>query len=338
MRFLRFCPKADISCIQAGPGLALWRKTSYNTDGKPFRIVERNKEKGGALVENSNGGVQSVARIFALIEVLCAHPKGASLQTISAERPAQKHGAPAALQPCIAGLRGAGQFLHALSADDEDVRAVQRHRQRYGYHVRCKAASGQAFPPYGRGGASGYQDGVDIAIYKAEAGAGLGGMRMSSHVGLRIPHVLHRRGQGHFGRRATARPNACGAKSSIRALTAHTITVSTHSSSSSSACAWRGYAIDDEGKRAGHPLCGAGGAGHERPCGGGVQHLGPCRADDGRPHRASGAYGPCRAAGYSARPRLEVDRGIQAQTGAAQNKIIINNRCRENTKKRKNTF
>ena len=36
-------------------------------------------------MENSNGGVQSVARIFALIEVLCAHPKGASLQTISAE-------------------------------------------------------------------------------------------------------------------------------------------------------------------------------------------------------------------------------------------------------------
>ena len=29
--------------------------------------------------------VQSVARIFALIEVLCAHPKGASLQTISSE-------------------------------------------------------------------------------------------------------------------------------------------------------------------------------------------------------------------------------------------------------------
>ena len=38
-------------------------------------------------MENSNGGVQSVARIFALIEVLCAHPKGASLQTISAEVP-----------------------------------------------------------------------------------------------------------------------------------------------------------------------------------------------------------------------------------------------------------
>ena len=38
--------------------------------------MERNKRKGGALVENSNGGVQSVARIFALIEVLCAHPKG----------------------------------------------------------------------------------------------------------------------------------------------------------------------------------------------------------------------------------------------------------------------
>ena len=36
-------------------------------------------------MENVHGGVQSVARIFSLIEVLSAHPQGASLQTISAE-------------------------------------------------------------------------------------------------------------------------------------------------------------------------------------------------------------------------------------------------------------
>ena len=81
------------------------------------------------------------------IEVLCAHPKGRVLQTISSESGLpKKHGAPAALQPLSLGYAVPGQFLHALSADDEDVRAVQQHRQRYGYHVRCKAASGQAFP------------------------------------------------------------------------------------------------------------------------------------------------------------------------------------------------
>ena len=36
-------------------------------------------------MENATGGVQSVARIFKLIEVLCAHPGGASLQAISAQ-------------------------------------------------------------------------------------------------------------------------------------------------------------------------------------------------------------------------------------------------------------
>ena len=37
------------------------------------------------FVENAAGGVQSVARIFSIIEVLAAHPKGASLQEISRE-------------------------------------------------------------------------------------------------------------------------------------------------------------------------------------------------------------------------------------------------------------
>ena len=36
------------------------------------------------MAENT-AGVQSIARIFKLIEVLCNHPRGAGLQTISTE-------------------------------------------------------------------------------------------------------------------------------------------------------------------------------------------------------------------------------------------------------------
>ncbi|MEG2930464.1 MAG: helix-turn-helix domain-containing protein, partial [Ruthenibacterium sp.] len=36
-------------------------------------------------MERENGSVQSVARIFNIIEVLAAHPQGASLQDISRE-------------------------------------------------------------------------------------------------------------------------------------------------------------------------------------------------------------------------------------------------------------
>ena len=44
-----FAQKRIFLASKRGRGLALWRKTSYNTDGKPFRIVERNKEKGVLL-------------------------------------------------------------------------------------------------------------------------------------------------------------------------------------------------------------------------------------------------------------------------------------------------
>ena len=37
------------------------------------------------MEHDKGSGVQSVARIFSLIEVLSAHPKGASLQAVSAE-------------------------------------------------------------------------------------------------------------------------------------------------------------------------------------------------------------------------------------------------------------
>lgn len=140
-------------------------------------------------MENSNGGVQSVARIFALIEVLCAHPKGASLQTISAESGLPKSTAHRLLSSLVSlGYAVQDSFsthyrltmkMFELSSgivNDMDIMSVAKpHLDKLSRHT------GEAVHLV-------IQDGVDIVyIYKAEAGAGLGGMRMSSHVGLRIP-------------------------------------------------------------------------------------------------------------------------------------------------------
>nr|WP_276537133.1 IclR family transcriptional regulator [Ruthenibacterium lactatiformans] len=206
------------------------------------------QRKGGALVENSNGGVQSVARIFALIEVLCAHPKGASLQTISAESGLPKSTAHRLLSSLVSlGYAVQDSFsthyrltmkMFELSSgivNDMDIMSVAKpHLDKLSRHT------GEAVHLV-------IQDGVDIVyIYKAEAGAGLGGMRMSSHVGLRIPMYCTGVGKAILATQSYGEAERVWRKSSIRALTAHTITDFDAFIEQLKRVRMAGYAIDDE--------------------------------------------------------------------------------------------
>ncbi len=150
-------------------------------------------------MENGNGGVQSVARIFALIEVLCAHPKGASLQTISAESGLPKSTAHRLLSSLVSlGYAVQDSFsthyrltmkMFELSSgivNDMDIMSVAKpHLDKLSRHT------GEAVHLV-------IQDGVDIVyIYRGRRRAG-----RHAHVqpcGASHPHVLHRRRQGHFG-------------------------------------------------------------------------------------------------------------------------------------------
>ena len=189
-------------------------------------------------MENSNGGVQSVARIFALIEVLCAHPKGASLQTISAESGLPKSTAHRLLSSLVSlGYAVQDSFsthyrltmkMFELSSgivNDMDIMSVAKpHLDKLSRHT------GEAVHLV-------IQDGVDIVyIYKAEAGAGLGGMPMyCTGVGKAI---LATQSYGEAER--------VWRKSSIRALTAHTITDFDAFIEQLKRVRMAGYAIDDE--------------------------------------------------------------------------------------------
>ena len=199
-------------------------------------------------MENGNGGVQSVARIFALIEVLCAHPKGASLQTISAESGLPKSTAHRLLSSLVSlGYAVQDSFsthyrltmkMFELSSgivNDMDIMSVAKpHLDKLSRHT------GEAVHLV-------IQDGVDIVyIYKAEAGAGLGGMRMSSHVGLRIPMYCTGVGKAILATQSYGEAERVWRKSSIRALTAHTITDFDAFIEQLKRVRMAGYAIDDE--------------------------------------------------------------------------------------------
>ena len=85
-----------------------------------------------------------------------------------------------------------------------------------------------------------------VYIYKAEAGAGLGGMRMSSHVGLRIPMYCTGVGKAILATQSYGEAERVWRKSSIRALTAHTITDFDAFIEQLKRVRMAGYAIDDE--------------------------------------------------------------------------------------------
>lgn len=197
-------------------------------------------------MENASGGVQSVARIFALIEVLSAHPKGASLQTVSAESGLPKSTAHRLLSSLVAlGYAVQDSFsthyrltlkMFELSSgvvNDMDILSVARP------HLdRLSRDTGEAVHLV-------IQDGADIVyIYKAEAGAG--GMHMSSHVGLRIPMYCTGVGKAILATQSYTDAERVWKKSAVRALTPHTITEFDAFVEQLRRVRADGYAVDDE--------------------------------------------------------------------------------------------
>lgn len=197
-------------------------------------------------MENVHGGVQSVARIFSLIEVLSAHPQGASLQTISAESGLAKSTTHRLLSSLVAlGYAVQDSFsthyrltlkMFELSSgivNDMDILSVAKpHLDKLSHHT------GEAVHLV-------IQDGIDIVyIYKAEAG--IGSMRMSSHVGLRIPMYCTGVGKAILATQSYGEAERVWRKSTIRPLTQHTITHFDALVEELKRVRMAGYAVDDE--------------------------------------------------------------------------------------------
>ena len=61
--------------------------------------------------KQQEGGVQSVARIFTLLEVLASHPGGAGLQRIAGEA----NLAPSITSPAIPGVAASSRYMARLA-------------------------------------------------------------------------------------------------------------------------------------------------------------------------------------------------------------------------------
>ncbi len=196
----------------------------------------------------NGGGVQSVERIFALIEVLCAHPKGASLQTISAQAGLAKSTAHRLLASLVSlGYAAQDTFtshyrltmkMFELSSgiiNDMDIMSVAKP------HLdKLSRRTGEAVHLV-------IQDGVDIVyIYKAEAEADSTSVHMSSHVGLRIPMYCTGVGKAILATQSYGEAERVWHKSRIRALTNRTITDFPAFVEELKRVRMTGYAVDDE--------------------------------------------------------------------------------------------
>lgn len=199
----------------------------------------------GTLVENVNGGVQSVARIFSLIEVLSAHPAGASLQTISAESGLAKSTTHRLLSSLVAlGYAVQDSFsthyrltlkMFELSSgivNDMDILSVAKpHLDKLSRHT------GEAVHLV-------IQDGLDVVyIYKAEPGTG---MRMRSQVGLRIPMYCTGVGKAILATQSYGEAERVWRKSEVKPFTEHTITSFDALVEQLKRVRMAGYAVDDE--------------------------------------------------------------------------------------------
>lgn len=196
--------------------------------------------------KNASAGVQSITRIFSLIEVLSAHPKGASLQAVSAESGLAKSTAHRLLASLISlgyAVQDSVTTHYRLTlkmfelssgiVNDMDILSVARD------HLdRLSRDADEAVHLV-------VQDGADtVYIYKADAGTG--GMRMSSHVGLRIPMYCTGVGKAILATQSYTDAERVWKQSDIRALTPHTITDFDAFIEQLRRVRADGYAVDDE--------------------------------------------------------------------------------------------
>lgn len=190
------------------------------------------------------GGVQSVERIFQLIEHLAAHPTGVSLQTLAGETGLAK----STVHRLLASLVGLGYVVQdeenghyrltlkmfELSSgivDSMDIMGVAK-----AHLERLSQRTGEAVHLVIR-------DGRDIVyIYKTESGP----MRMASRVGLRSPLYCTGVGKAILATLPGDEVEDIWTHSNAQKLTAHTITDLEELRSQLVEVRANGYAIDDE--------------------------------------------------------------------------------------------
>ena len=190
------------------------------------------------------GGVQSVERIFGIIEVLAAHPAGVGLQKLAAEAGLAKsttHRLLASLvqlgyarQDSVTGHYRLTLKMFELSSgivNSMDIMGVAK------LHLeRLAQRTGEAVHLVIR-------DARDIVyIYKTESGPS----RMSSRVGLRSPLYCTGVGKAILSTLPRAEVEEIWRQSQPRKLTEHTITDLNGLLSQLAQVRTRGYAIDDE--------------------------------------------------------------------------------------------
>lgn len=190
------------------------------------------------------GGVQSVERIFQLIEHLAAHPTGVSLQTLAGETGLAK----STVHRLLASLVGLGYVVQdeenghyrltlkmfELSSgivDSMDIMGVAK-----AHLERLSQRTGEAVHLVIR-------DGRDIVyIYKTESGP----MRMASRVGLRSPLYCTGVGKAILATLPGDEVEDIWTHSNVQKLTDKTITDLEELRSQLVEVRANGYAIDDE--------------------------------------------------------------------------------------------
>ncbi|WP_294572643.1 IclR family transcriptional regulator [uncultured Subdoligranulum sp.] len=198
---------------------------------------------GGGLVAEKNG-VQSVERIFALIEQLAAHPAGASLQRLAQDTQLAK----STVHRLLASLVGLGYvaqdetsgryrltlkmfelssgIVNSMDIMDVAKAHLERLAQRTGEAVHLVIRDGQDI----------------VYIYKTENGP----MRMSSRVGLRSPLYCTGVGKAILATLPAEDVAEIWSHSHPHKLTARTVTDLAQLQAQLAEVRANGYAVDDE--------------------------------------------------------------------------------------------
>ena len=190
------------------------------------------------------GGLQSVERIFALIELLAAHPAGASLQTLAQGTALAK----STVHRLLASLVGLGYVsqeetsgryrltlkMFELSSGIVNDMAIMEVAK--AHLERLAQRTGEAVHLVIR-------DGQDIVyIYKTENGP----MRMSSRVGMRSPLYCTGVGKAILATLPAGEVAQVWAASRPRKLTERTVADLPHLQEQLETVRAKGYAVDDE--------------------------------------------------------------------------------------------
>lgn len=189
-------------------------------------------------------GVQSVARIFSIVETLAAHPQGMNLQAVAEETKLAKSTVHRLLSSLIQlgyalqdGVTGQYRLtLRLFELSSAAVSEMNVFSTAKPYLDRLAARTGEAIHLVIR-------DGTDVVyLYKAEAG----GMHMGSRIGLRSPMYCTGVGKAIMATLSAGEVEQIWKSSHHKACTPHTITRYADLLAQLEKIRARGWAVDDE--------------------------------------------------------------------------------------------